>query len=54
MSFTSPEANENDPNRPIGSGTNTSRFILALFQQRLAEEEQKLKAEYPIRVYFTT
>jgi hypothetical protein len=54
LSFTSPEANENDPNRPLGSGTNASRFILALYQQRLTEEEQKLKAEYPVRVYFTT
>lgn len=54
LSFTSPEANENDPNRPLGSGTNAARYILALYQQRLTEEEQKLQAEYPIRVYFTT
>lgn len=54
LSFTSPEANENDPNRPLGSGTNASRFILALYQQRLTEEEQKLQSDYPTRVHFTT
>lgn len=54
LSFTSPEANENDPNRPLGSGTNAARYILALYQQRLTEEEQKLQADYPTRVHFTT
>jgi hypothetical protein len=54
LTFSTPEANENDPNRPLGSGANAARFLLALYQQRLEEEASKLRDEYPVRVHFTT
>ena len=54
LTFSTPEANENDPNRPLGTGTSTSRYLFSLYQQRLEEEAGKLRDEYPVRVHFTT
>jgi hypothetical protein len=42
LTFTSPEADQNDQTRPFGSGTNTARYLLALYQQRLQEETNRL------------
>lgn len=53
LTFTSPEADQNDQTRPFGSGTNTARYLLALYQQRLQEESQKLNGKYPVRVHYT-
>ena len=53
LSFTSPEADQNDTTRQFGSGTNTARYLLALYQQRLQEESQKLNGKYPVRVHYT-
>lgn len=53
LTFTSPEADENDAKRPFGSGANATRFLLALYQQRLNEEAGRLRDKYPIRVHFT-
>lgn len=53
LTFTSPEADENDSKRPFGSGANATRFLLALYQQRLNEEAGRLRDKYPIRVHFT-
>jgi len=36
-----------------GSGASTSRFMLALFQQRLNEETKKLRDVYPARIHYT-
>ena len=53
LSFTSPEADQNDTTRQFGSGTNTARYLLALYQQRLQEESAKLTGKYPVRVHYT-
>lgn len=53
LTFTSPEADANDQTRPFGSGTNTARYLLALYQQRLQEETSRLNGKYPVRVHYT-
>jgi hypothetical protein len=53
LSFTSPEADANDTTRQFGSGTNTARYLLALYQQRLQEESNRLNGKYPVRVHYT-
>jgi hypothetical protein len=53
LNFTSPEADQNDQTRPFGSGTNTARYLLALYQQRLQEETNRLHGKYPVRVHYT-
>jgi hypothetical protein len=53
LNFTSPEADQNDQTRQFGSGTNTARYLLALYQQRLQEESQKQNGRYPVRVHYT-
>jgi hypothetical protein len=53
LTFTSPEADQNDTTRQFGAGTNTARYLLALYQQRLQEESQKLHGKYPVRVHYT-
>lgn len=53
LTFTSPEADANDVTRQFGSGTNTARYLLALYQQRLQEEASKLNGKYPVRVHYT-
>jgi hypothetical protein len=53
LTFTSPEADQNDTTRQFGAGTNTARYLLALYQQRLQEESQRLNGKYPVRVHYT-
>ena len=53
LNFVAPEADQNDNTRQFGSGTNTARYILALYQQRLQEESLKQSGKYPIRVHYT-
>jgi hypothetical protein len=53
LTFTSPEADQNDTTRQFGSGTNTARYLLALHQQRLQEESEKQTGRYPVRVHYT-
>lgn len=53
LTYSSPEADENDAKRPFGSGSSATRFMLALYQQRLNEEAGRLRDKYPIRVHFT-
>ena len=53
LTFTSPEADQNDTTRQFGAGTNTARYLLALYQQRLQEESQRLHGKYPVRVHYT-
>lgn len=52
LTFTSPEADQNDQTRPFGSGTSTARYLLALYQQRLQEETNRLNGKYPVRVHY--
>lgn len=53
LNFTAPEADQNDTTRQFGSGTNTARYLLALYQQRLQEEAAKQIAKQPVRVHYT-
>lgn len=39
--------------RAYGAGTNASKYLLAIYQQRLQEEARKLSDRNPIRVHFT-
>jgi hypothetical protein len=53
LTFTSPEADANDTTRPFGTGTSTAKYLLALYQQRLQEETNRLNGKYPVRVHYT-
>jgi hypothetical protein len=39
--------------RSYGAGTNASKYLLALYDKRLAEEARKLNDRNPIRIHFT-
>ena len=39
--------------RAYGAGTNASKYLLALYEKRLAEESQKLNDRNPIRIHRT-
>jgi hypothetical protein len=53
LTYTSAEADNADTKIQYGSGASTARFLLALFQQRLTEESEKLRDVYPIRIHYT-
>jgi hypothetical protein len=55
LSFSSAEsdAQSNVVGRSYGTGTNTAKYLLALYQQRLADEARKLADRFPIRVHYT-
>ena len=53
LNFVAPEADQNDSTRQFGSGTNTARYLLALYQQRLQEESAKQNGKHPVRVHYT-
>ncbi len=53
LTFTSAEADQADSKIQYGSGSNAARFMLALYQQRLAEEAGKLRDKFPVRVHYT-
>lgn len=53
ISLTSAEADNADSKIPSTAGTSSSRYIFALYQQRLNEEALKLKDKYPIRLHYT-
>ena len=52
LTFTTPEASFVSDRIQYGSGTNVTRTLFALFQQRLTEEQQKLLRKFPIRAHF--
>jgi hypothetical protein len=39
--------------RSYGAGTNTAKYLLALYDKRLAEESRKLTDRNPTRIHFT-
>jgi hypothetical protein len=39
--------------RSYGAGTNASKYLLALYDKRLAEETRKMQDRNPIRIHFT-
>lgn len=53
INLTSAEADLADTKVPATAGTNSSRYIFALYQQRLNEEALKLQDKYPIRLHYT-
>lgn len=53
LTFTSAEADAADSKIPAGSGGSASKYIFALYQQRLQEEAVKLTNKFPIRLHYT-
>ena len=52
INLTSAEADNADSKIPSTAGASSSRYIFALYQQRLNEEALKLKDRYPIRLHY--
>ena len=53
INLSSAEADLNDSKLPSTAGAAASRYIFALYQQRLNEEALKLSDKYPIRIHYT-
>jgi len=53
INLSSAEADLNDTKNPYNSGASASRYVFALYQQRLQEEALKLQDKYPIRIHYT-
>ena len=53
INLSSAEADLNDGKLPSSAGVAASRYIFALFQQRLNEEALKLADKYHIRIHYT-
>lgn len=53
INLSSAEADLNDTKIPSSAGSAISRYIFALFQQRLQEEALKLSDQFPIRLHLT-
>lgn len=53
INLSSAEADLNDGKLPSTAGVAASRYIFALYQQRLNEEALKLADKYPIRIHYT-
>lgn len=54
INLSSAEADLNDTKIPSTAGVSASRYIFALYQQRLNEEALKLQNKYPIRIHYTS
>lgn len=53
INLSSAEADINDNKLPSTAGASASKYIFALYQQRLMEESNKLQDRFPIRVHYT-
>lgn len=53
INLSSAEADLNDTKIPSTAGSSASRYVFALFQQRLQEESLKLSDQFPIRLHLT-
>jgi hypothetical protein len=53
INLSSAEADLNDTKIPASAGSSISKYVFALFQQRLQEEAIKLSDQFPIRVHLT-
>jgi hypothetical protein len=53
INLTSAEADNADTKIPSSAGVSASKYIYALYQQRLKEENSKLVGKYPIRPHYT-
>jgi hypothetical protein len=54
INLSSAEADLNDTKIPSSAGVASSRYIFALYNQRLNEEALKLQDKFPIRVHYTS
>ena len=52
INFTSAEADAADTKMPSNGGTSVSRYIYALYQQRLTEESGRLQGKYPVKIHY--
>lgn len=53
LDLTTAEADLNNSKIQIGAGGNVARYFYANYQQRLQEEKDRQKKNYPIRVHYT-
>jgi hypothetical protein len=53
INLSSAEADLNDTKIPSTAGVASSRYIYALYNQRLNDEALKLQDKYPIRIHYT-
>ena len=53
INLSSAEADLADTKLPSSAGASASKYIFALYQQRLQEESVKLQDRFPIRVHYT-
>ena len=53
INLTSAESDNADAKIPSNAGQSASKYIYALYQQRLKEENSKLTSKYPIRPHYT-
>ena len=53
INLTSAESDNADTKIPSNAGQSASKYIYALYQQRLKEENSKLTSKYPIRPHYT-
>jgi hypothetical protein len=53
INLSSAEADLNDTKIPSTAGVASSRYIYALYQQRLNDEALKLQDKFPIRIHYT-
>lgn len=53
LNYSSAEADLNDTKLQYGSGASSARFLLAMYQQRLNEEADKLRDAYQTRIHYT-
>jgi len=53
INLSSAEADLNDSKIPSTAGSSASKYIFALYQQRLQEEALKLSDQFPIRIHLT-
>jgi hypothetical protein len=53
LNYMSAEADNADTKIQFGSGSSNSRFLLALYNQRLSEEKNKLRDLFPSRIHYT-
>ena len=52
INVTSAEADLNDTKIPSSAGANISKYIFALYQQRLKEEQSRQQNKFPVKIYY--
>jgi hypothetical protein len=53
LNLSSAEADNADTKLPSSAGASASKYIFALYQQRLQEESTKLQDRFPVRVHYS-